>query len=153
MDGQIIPCFYCLLLNKTQETYRRLWTELKTIIPTGDPSLVMMDFEKAAINAVQDVYPDANIQGCLYHLSQNIYRKVQSLGLQERYQTDAEFSLLMRMIPALAFAPIHEVINVFEELQEAMSPEGIPVLDYFEYSYIGRKRRRNRAVPLYAHEI
>jgi hypothetical protein len=113
----------------------------------------MMDFEKAAINAVQDVYPDAKIQGCLYHLSQNIYRKVQSLGLQERYQTDAEFSLLMRMIPALAFVPIDEVINVFEELQEAMSPEGIPVLDYFEDSYIGRKRRRNRAVPLYAHEI
>ena len=34
-----------------------------------------------------------------------------------------------------------------------MSPEDIPVLDYFENSYIGRKRRRNRAVPLYAHEI
>ena len=76
----------------------------------------MMDFEKDAINAVQDIYPDANIQGCLYHLSQNIYGKVQSLGLQERYQTDAEFSLLMRMIPALAFVPIDEVINVFEEL-------------------------------------
>lgn len=153
MNGQIIPCLYCLLPNKTQDTYRRLWTELKTIVPTGNPSSIMMDFEKAAINAVQDVYPNANIQGCLYHLSQNIYRKVQSLGLQEKYQTDAEFSLLMRMIPALAFVPIDEIINVFEELQEAMSPEGIPVLDYFEDSYIGRKRRRNRAVPLFPHEI
>ena len=141
VSGNIIPCFYCLLPNKTQDTYRRLWNAIRDLIPFASPSSIMMDYEKAAMNAVAQIYPNAHIQGCLYHLSQNIYRKVQSLGLQEKYQSDSDFSLLMRMIPALAFVPLVKVVEVFEELQEAMPEEGLPVLDYFEDAYIGRKRR------------
>ena len=101
------------------------------------------------MNAVQEIFHMQNT-GLLL---QNIYRKVQNLGLQEKYLTDSIFSLLMQMIPALAFAPVSEVVNVFEELQEEMSEERLPVLDYFEDTYIGRKRRRNHADPMFPHEV
>ena len=45
------------------------------------------------------------------------------------------------MIPALAFVYVSELVNVFEELQKEISEEGLPVLDYFKDTYIGRKRR------------
>ncbi len=33
-------------------------------------------------------FPTTKIRGCFFHLNQNIFRKVQGLGLQHRYQTD-----------------------------------------------------------------
>ena len=41
----------------------------------------------------------------LFHLSQSVFRKLQSLGLQSEYHNDPEFALTMRMKPALAFVP------------------------------------------------
>ena len=46
-----------------------------------DPEqLLMIDFEKAGIKIFLNVYPTANITGCLFHLAKNIYRQVVNLG-------------------------------------------------------------------------
>ena len=42
-------------------------------------------------------------KGCLFHLSQNIYRKIVELGYKVRYLTDSEFSMNIRSMVALAF--------------------------------------------------
>ncbi len=52
----------------------------------------------AAIGAIQSEFPQASIKGCFYHLAQNIYRRVQSEGLQERYANDANFALDVRWV-------------------------------------------------------
>ena len=88
---RIIPCVYAMLPNKTQATYERLLRELLVIENQIRPTSVMMDFEKSAMNTYATAFAGVNVQACLYHLSQNIYRHLQSLGLQERYQSDAEF--------------------------------------------------------------
>ena len=80
------------------------------------------------MNAYATVFAGANVQGCLYHLSQNIYRHVQSLGLQERYQSDAEFALQVRLVAALAFVPVADVVNSFKELQDEVQSDLTPVL-------------------------
>ena len=80
----------------------------------------------------------------LYHLTQNIYRKIQPSGLQERYQNDEDLSLSLRMLPALAFVPTNEVIHAFETLQDSMSEQLAAVTDYFEDNYIGRLSRRRQ---------
>ena len=85
--------------------------------------------------------------GCFFHLAQNIFRKVQSAGLQERYQNEEDLSLSIRMIPALAFVPVDKVLQSFEFLQESLSEE--IVVDYFEDNYIGRLRRNRRAIPMF----
>ena len=109
------------------------------------PTSVMMDFEKSAMNANATVFAGDNVQGCLYNLSQNIYRHVQSLDLQKRYQSGAEFALQVRIVAALAFFPVADVVNSFEELQDKVQSHLTPVLDYFEDNYIGIKLRRARA--------
>ena len=112
-----------------------------------------MDFEKSAMNAYATVFAGVNVQGCLYNLSQNIYRHVQSLDLQERYQSDAECALQVRIVAALAFVPVADVVNSFEELQDKVQSHSTPVLDYFEDNYIGIKLRRARANPPFAHAV
>lgn len=152
--GDVISCLYCLLPNKSRETYQRLFIEIKALTVNAKPATVMMDYEKAAMNAVAECYAGIDVQGCFYHLSQSIYRKVQALGFQERYQDDAEFAMSVRMVAALAFVPLADTVQVFEELQEfTEDDEMIQLLDYFEDNYIGRRRRRGRGNPLFVREV
>ena len=98
------------------------------------------------------------LSDCLYHLSANIWNKIQDVGLQERYNNDQEFALHLRMIAALAFIPPGNVVNAFERLYEVIrNTYGIAVdavLDYFKETYIGRFRRNAACgVPLFSIEM
>lgn len=152
-SGFYVPCVMALLPGKSNALYARLFTKLKELCPGADPAFAMLDFERAAMNAVAASFPNIEVTGCFYHLSQCIYRKVQAEGLQNRYQESEEFAVHVRMIAALAFVPLRDVVRAFEELQEHVSREVDPVLMYFEDSYIGRKRGRHRVEPMFKHNI
>ncbi|KAG7157932.1 hypothetical protein Hamer_G030700 [Homarus americanus] len=98
-----------------------------------NPKTFLIDYEQAARSATEKVLPNTSVKGCFYHLSQNIYDKVQYEGLQGKYQVDADFALNIRMLPALAFIPQDEVVDAFE----TQPTEGDPVIDYLEDTYIG----------------
>jgi len=42
---------------------------------------------------------------------------------------DVDFALQIRMLPALAFVPLDNVVKDFETLQRYMAQEALPVLD------------------------
>ncbi len=95
------------------------------------------------------MFPLANQRGCFFHLSQCVWRRVQSEGLQERYSNDPDFALQVRHLPALAYVPESDVITTFEELLDSTyyTDNEIllrPILDYFEDTWIGRIDRRGR---------
>jgi len=73
----------------------------------------MMDYEKAAMNAAKCEFPNVVINGCLFHISQCRWRHVQGIGLSKQYKEDSEFDLHVRMLPALAFVPQEDVIELF----------------------------------------
>ncbi|KAB0803825.1 hypothetical protein PPYR_00795, partial [Photinus pyralis] len=50
---------YALLPNKTESTYTRLFENLKRLKPGLQPTSVLVDFERAAINAVRGKFPEA----------------------------------------------------------------------------------------------
>ena len=70
----VFPLVFALLENKTQETYTRLLTTLNRIKPLS-PDLWITDFEKAAINSIELIFPGTT-RGCFFHLQQSLYRKV-----------------------------------------------------------------------------
>ena len=149
-NGYFLPLLYALLPNKTQQAYERL---LDVIIQAKDgiqPQTVMMDFEKGAMNAMQMKFPDCQMHGCYFHLSQNIFRHVQSAGLQERYTTNVAFALEVRKFAALAFVSLGDIVEFFLHLEDTLSPEMDPILEYFEKSYIGTLRHNGqRRTPLF----
>ncbi|KAK9738629.1 hypothetical protein QE152_g9700 [Popillia japonica] len=101
------------------------------------------------ITALRNEFPDARLKGCFFHFIQCILRAINSKGLKQRYETDVEFGLKLRMLPAAAFVPTESVVEVFETLCEnqIFPPEAQEVVDYFEDTWIGRPHRRQRRPP------
>ena len=122
MDGVIFPCIYALLPNKTEAIYDKLFKKLLEIEPLLNPLTIMVDFEKAAINALEENFISV-ITGCFFHLSQNIFRRVQEHGLAVRYQEDNDFAISIKMLASLAFVPEIDVIDCFIIVMQQF-PEG-----------------------------
>ena len=137
-DGYVFPCVYSLLTKKDELTYRKIMRKLVELEPELDPSYIMVDFEKAAINAFEYQFL-AVLTGCFFHFSQNVYRKIQSFGLASLYMEDQDFPLRMRMLPSLAFVPEHDVIDCFMILMADFPQSAMEVAEYFEETYIGRR--------------
>ena len=101
----------------------------------------MIDFERAALNSLTQNFPTAQIYGCFFHFGQAIWRKIQSLGFQQRYQNDVEFGLMIKQFQALALIPTVDVIPCYEELVDSLSNELIDELSdflhYYEKTWIG----------------
>ena len=72
--------------------------------------------------------------------------------MKKKYETEKEFSTLVRCLPALAFVPETDVPSVFTALSK-LFPNTEPcknLLDYFETTYIHEKARNGRKkAPLF----
>jgi hypothetical protein len=127
---------YCLLPDKTRQTYDRLLDALVGIIPLAQPTRILTDFESAAVSAFQQSFPRSTISGCYFHLSQSILRKVNEVGLKVVYETDDNVRHYVRSFAALAHVPVDDVADAFDLLAES-SPD-VPHLDevitYFEHT-------------------
>ena len=117
-----------------------------------------MDFEVAVINAIGNVMPALQISGCFYRLSSNLWGHIQRAGLQERYMTEEQFALHLRMIATVSFVPPRDVIIAFDEVADLIRTQyeavADDVLQYFEDFYIGSFRRKApRRPPLFPIEL
>ena len=59
INGYNPPCIYALLPNKREKTYERLLIAVKEKIPNSRPTRILVDFEKAVMNAFQKSFTDA----------------------------------------------------------------------------------------------
>ena len=138
-DGHLLTSFFALLPNKSQLTYMEMWEAIKQLCPHAHPMHLLMDFEKAAANAFSHFWPNTLVKSCFFHLTQNIFRKIQAEGLQHEYQHNEDFALQMKLIPALAFAPPCDVLHLFGTVvQNLPMPMAEGLVLYFERTYIGR---------------
>ena len=86
--------------------------------------------------AIGNIYDNTRKVGCLFHITKNIYRHVQSIGLQETYVNDQEFRSNICMISALSFVAVEDTHDAFDTLADDCGELEQPVLDYFETYYI-----------------
>lgn len=149
-----VPLVFALLPDKNKATYVKFLRKVKELEPAVSPLTLLTDFESAMIGAISQEFSQTRHRGCFFHFSQSIFRQVQSNGLKQRYETDADFALMLRLLPALAFVPEQSVVEAFERLcdKNVFPCEVQPVVDYFEDTWIGRLQRRNhRRTPHFPH--
>ena len=119
--------------------------------PALNPTSIMVDFEKASINSLESHFA-ASISGCFFHLSKNIYRKIQTEGLASEYSQDMVYGIKLKMLASLAFVPENDVIDSFNILMGEFPQSAFNVAKYFEDSYIGKRlpdhTRRTSPFPI-----
>ena len=86
--------------------------QIRILCPYAQPQSMLLDFEKAAINSFQQFWPHTVVKCCFFHLTQNIWRKVQAVGLQANYINDEDVAIRIRQIPALAFVHPFDVYEL-----------------------------------------
>ena len=148
-----LPCYLTRQQTHTSGLFHEVFNRVD-----NQPADILVDFERATINAIQPLNGNIDVKGCFYHLSSNIWKKIQHLGFQERFQNEADFAIRLKMLAATAFLPPAQVINGFEELtnylRDHYGEEIEDLLEYFQDSYIGRFRRNApRHPPLFALEL
>ena len=157
-DGKtVLPAVYCLMTSKRQDMYNILFARLKAKSPQLNPLTCVMDFEAAAHAALRAAFPAVQVQGCFFHLSQSIWRKIQDLGLRQAYIRNQRVRVYCKMLAALAFMEPDEVIQGFDSLDEEREDHDLdqlsPLYEYFEENYIGRIGRRGRRRPRFNIEM
>ena len=113
------------------------------------PQKVMCDFELSIINACYETY-DADINCCFFHLGSNVYKHVQSSGLQEAYNNpdDRSIKIYTHMMLSLAYVPVQEVVLVFNLFKDEVDEVMAVVVEYFDKTYVNgiRAQGKRRAV-------
>jgi len=117
IDNSAYPLVYILLPDKSEDSYMRVFKELKSLQPKLNTASIMLDFEKAIHNACNINFPETTLVGCLFHLGQNLWRKAQEFHFATAYRNDEDLRMRVKMILALSFMPIQDVPEDFEDFR------------------------------------
>ena len=58
------PCLYALL---PEQTYSKFLKVIISVSDNAQPSRILLDFERAAVNAFTSAFPESSIVGCYFH--------------------------------------------------------------------------------------
>ena len=90
-----------------------------------------MDYELASWKAFWEALPGVHLQGCYFHWSQCIWRKMQEVGLQAPYLSDNDLARFVRRIFVLPFLPATCIPGAFRRLRRrANSPKVRELMRY-----------------------
>lgn len=153
-----VPMVFVLMTSKTEQLYQQVLEHMSEVATKIDiefnPSVILTDFERGMINAFQREFPDSRHSGCFFHLSQNMWKRVQQHGLVPHFNSSGgALYEQYKMIQALAFLPPTAIPKGFEMLTKKLPEILSPIITYLEEYYVlGRKKPGRRAVrtqPLY----
>ncbi|KAL3089357.1 hypothetical protein niasHS_007079 [Heterodera schachtii] len=139
-----VPCVYALLPNKTLLTYTRFFRAIRDAMPAGwQPIRIMSDFERAAISAANEIFPNSTSTGCLFHFGNALFRRIQHLpNLFTRFREDENTRMALRSVQALAFVPLEFVYNYFCLVMSPLEPiaDLQDFIMYFINTWIGARQ-------------
>ncbi|XP_066592929.1 uncharacterized protein [Prorops nasuta] len=113
-----ITTMLILCSSRTSLMYSCMWDKILELIPQLKANLkyAMIDFEKAAINALQLKFPDIKLHGCWFHYKQALLRKWVSLGLKNLAQDILLMATNLALAPASCFTD--GIIIIEKEIME-----------------------------------
>ena len=121
--GKQFPLVYCLLPGKSQIIYAKLFAILSdamdNLMLQPQFQRVTSDFELAMIQAVKAQFSFVSVKGCFFHYAQAIWRKVQTLGLQDEYKSNPDLNEMVSKMLALSLCPIQFVRVSWSSIKSA----------------------------------
>ncbi|KAL3086292.1 hypothetical protein niasHT_040084 [Heterodera trifolii] len=141
VNRRLTLCVHALLPGKQRKYYEEVLNAIKAVIAPNTPARIISDFETATIRAMRETFPVAQLTGCLFHMSQAVFRKWREMGLAELYANDEEQGEgarnSFRKLLALALIPEQHVRRGFALIVNH-APDGLSAFfGYFARVYVG----------------
>ncbi len=126
-SNDVVFCFASVwLTGKSEELYNYAFHALKALLPRDcKPTLLMSDYEKGLQNALQGMFPDAHLSGCVFHFCQSVYKNLMKIGLCKTYKANRKFQSWVHMIFCLPLLPIDKIAEawMFLKTTQFSTPE------------------------------
>ena len=96
-----------------------------------------MDYEIAIWNAVRLTFHNSNIMGCVVHLNQRVWYKIQELGLASDYVNDIGTRQLCKKLMSLVYLPESLIGDAFARIEAlAVTPKLKELCKYFSDTWL-----------------
>lgn len=133
---EYVALLYVILKNKSLVSYSGIFKWISLTKNVKSPENIIIDFEQALFLGIKLAFPTSAINGCLFHLGQIIWRKLQSFCFTEKYKCCYSFCYCIKLINALAFVPEYDILKFAKLLyayfkRENMDEDLITVLNWF----------------------
>ena len=143
-DGQAIqvPLVFALMSRTRKRDYVRVLEAIVNSCPT--PPVVescMLDYEQAAWSGFKTVFLAMRLQGCLFHWTQCVWRKIGELGLAGTYfdKDCPELRKYMARTMALAFLPPAQMEDAVQWLEERSPAQLAPLHLYIIDQWLSKE--------------
>ncbi|KAL4132727.1 hypothetical protein QTP88_009836 [Uroleucon formosanum] len=115
--------------------------------PPRSPDLIPLDyFLRGPLKTVVYINPPTCLEKqnsyCIMSEVENFLKKVGELHLLSKYNNDENVCVAIKTIIVLAFIPLYDLNIAADELADELPDELIPLFEWFEEFYIGKKNRR-----------
>jgi len=146
VNDAIHPLVFALLPGKSEGIYTRFLTLLKETCQRQQLRLQPRTLYEVAIrNAAYTVFPGIAAKGCFFHYTQCIWRKVQSIGLQNHYMQNDDIRQLVRRAAVLPLVPMEHVEDVWFNALEDIGVSDVNIntdefTDYITEFWVERNR-------------
>lgn len=157
VQNHCFPLVYVLTTTKTEIFYRTVLEHLRDHALERNlilnPQYISADFELAFLNAARHVFPGSQLHGCLFHLSQNIWKNAVNKGLKVNFNEMEEVKTVIRSLLALPFVPLTDITEIFDfivnnledqEMDEDVKTKLFDLISYVERVYVRGVPARGR---------
>ena len=66
-SGKVLPAAFCLLPQKSQPTYTKMWKKIFECVENYRPTTLLLDMEPASAQAFISVFGEVDIIYCYFH--------------------------------------------------------------------------------------
>lgn len=137
---QMSPAVYILAAASHEPLYRQVFSKLREIVQSMElklnPQLILTDFEKPLINALEAEFPHTRQSVCFFHFSHHLFRSVEKHGLGMSLEKNYWLLQNYKRLKALAYLPPEHIPDAFYVLKSNAPLELHRFLDDFAENYI-----------------
>ncbi|KAG0422861.1 hypothetical protein DMUE_6175, partial [Dictyocoela muelleri] len=136
-----LPLIYCFMKNRSEVCYNNFFTWLESECKGNcKPKSIILDFEVASFNSCKKFFKNSTLYGCLFHLGQIIWRRIQSMKFSKEFKDDYNVKFNVKLILALSFVPESEVLYLAARLKTYLIQEEswdvLKLFEWFQNSYL-----------------
>ncbi|XP_055959012.1 uncharacterized protein LOC126830017 isoform X1 [Patella vulgata] len=135
-----VPLVFCVMSGKSQDDYYKVLRAVDKMLPSQIAlEGFVVDFEAGLWQALRRRFVDIRIQGCVFHWTQAVFRKIQEKGFQTAYNEKGDVFNYLRRLMALPFLPEEHVAGMFAHLKDRCPEQLEPICTYIEDQWISSR--------------